>query len=188
AENSERLAESKAHDRAVEGRAEVEKAVQRGAVAVLLLDDDDAERSDAEAAIVAQAIMSSAEIGLNHDPMAVGISAILRYDDAAALSVCPGRCCRAVATDDSIGAGPCRGGSVPPLRVPRVSDRSLDASRRQPLACSELFRQRPLMRELVAYQRMSCLVREHLAIGDPVHIPQRCERDEWSSICTAAER
>src|SRR5699024_2231886 len=56
AENSERLAESKAHDRAVEGRAEVEKAVQRGAVAVLLLDDDDAERSDAEAAIVAQAI------------------------------------------------------------------------------------------------------------------------------------
>ena len=86
AENSERLAESKAHDRAVEGRAEVEKAVQRGAVAVLLLDDDDAERSDAEAAIVAQAIMSSAEIGLNHDPMADGIGAILRYDIAAALA------------------------------------------------------------------------------------------------------
>src|SRR5690625_6237211 len=34
---------------------------QRGAVAVLLLDDDDAERSDAEAAIVAQAIMRSEE-------------------------------------------------------------------------------------------------------------------------------
>lgn len=86
AKNSERLAESKAHDRAVEGRAEVEKAVARGAVATLLLDDDDADRSDAEAAIVAQAVMSSAEIGLNHDPMADGIGAILRYDVAAALA------------------------------------------------------------------------------------------------------
>src|SRR5699024_3674981 len=68
AENSERLAESKARDRStLDGFLDfctsldgtVEKAVQRGAVAVLLLDDDDAERSDAEAAIVAQAIMSS---------------------------------------------------------------------------------------------------------------------------------
>src|SRR5699024_4084272 len=142
AENSERLAARKAHDRAVEGRAEVEKAVQRGAVAVLLLDDDDAERSDAEAAFVAQASVYSAEIGLNHDPMADGIGAILRYDIAAALADCPGRCRRADATADSNGAGPCRCGSVPPLRVPRVSDRSLVASRRQPLACSELFRQR----------------------------------------------
>src|SRR5699024_2563830 len=86
AENSERLAESKAHERADEGRAEVEKAVQRGAVAILLLDDDHAGRTDAKAAIAAKAIMSSAEIGVNHDPMADGIGAFLRYDVAAALA------------------------------------------------------------------------------------------------------
>ena len=84
AENSERLAESKAHDRAVEGRAEVEKAVGRGAVATLLLDD--AEATEGEAAIVAQAVLSSAEIGLSHDPMAEGIAAVLRYDVASALA------------------------------------------------------------------------------------------------------
>ncbi|WP_210603058.1 Vms1/Ankzf1 family peptidyl-tRNA hydrolase [Brevibacterium oceani] len=84
ATNSERLAESKAHDRAVEGRAEVEKAVGRGAVATLLLDD--AEATEGEAAIVAQAVLSSAEIGLSHDPMADGIAAVLRYDVASALA------------------------------------------------------------------------------------------------------
>ncbi|WP_209323614.1 Vms1/Ankzf1 family peptidyl-tRNA hydrolase [Brevibacterium renqingii] len=84
AENSDRLGESKAHDRAVEGRAEVEKAVRRGAVATLLLDD--AEASEGEAEIVAEAILSSAEIGLSHDPMSDGIAAILRYDVGAALA------------------------------------------------------------------------------------------------------
>ncbi|WP_426937220.1 Vms1/Ankzf1 family peptidyl-tRNA hydrolase [Brevibacterium sp. LE-L] len=84
AANSERLAESKAHDRAVEGRAEVEKAVGRGAVATLLLDD--AEASEGEAAIVAQAVLSSADIGLSHDPMPDGIAAILRYDVGSALA------------------------------------------------------------------------------------------------------
>lgn len=84
AENSERLSESKAHDRAVEGRAEVEKAVARGAVATLLIDDADA--AEGEAGIIADAIQSSAEIGLSHDPMADGIAAILRYDVASALA------------------------------------------------------------------------------------------------------
>ena len=84
AENSERLGESKAHGRAVEGRAEVEKAVERGAAAVLLLDD--AEASSGEAEIVSAAILSSAEIGLSHDPMSDGIAAILRYDVGAALA------------------------------------------------------------------------------------------------------
>ena len=83
-ENSERLSESKAHDRAVEGRAEVEKAVARGAVATLLIDDADA--AEGEAGIIADAIQSSAEIGLSHDPMADGIAAILRYDVASALA------------------------------------------------------------------------------------------------------
>ena len=84
AENSERLGESKAHGRAVEGRAEVEKAVARGAVATLLIDDADA--AEGEAGIIADAIQSSAEIGLSHDPMADGIAAILRYDVASALA------------------------------------------------------------------------------------------------------
>lgn len=84
AENSERLAESKAHDRAVEGHAEVAKAVERGAVAALLLDD--AEAAEGEADIIAQAVLSSAEIGLSHEPMPEGIAAILRYDVGAALA------------------------------------------------------------------------------------------------------
>jgi hypothetical protein len=84
AENSEQLAESRAHDRAVAGRAEVAKAVERGAVATLLLDD--AEATDGEADIIAQAVLSSAEIGLSHDPMPEGIAAILRYDVSAALA------------------------------------------------------------------------------------------------------
>ena len=53
-------------------------------MATLLLDD--AEAAEGEAGIIAQAVLSSAEIGLSHEPMSEGIAAILRYDVGAALA------------------------------------------------------------------------------------------------------
>lgn len=57
---------------------------ERDAVATLLLDD--AEAAEGEADIIAQAVLSSAEIGLSHEPMSESITAILRHDAGAALA------------------------------------------------------------------------------------------------------
>lgn len=82
-EDTENLSYSKAHDLAVEGQEKVSQAVQRGAVATVLLDYD--AGSEGEGAILADAAFSSAEVGLVSGDVEDGIAAILRYDAATAL-------------------------------------------------------------------------------------------------------
>ncbi|MDN6135684.1 MAG: hypothetical protein L0J03_16490 [Brevibacterium sp.] len=83
-EQTENLSYSKAHDLAVEGQKKVSQAVSRGAVATVLLDYD--VGSEGEGAILAEAVLSSAEVGLVDGDVADGIAAILRYDAATALA------------------------------------------------------------------------------------------------------
>lgn len=80
----ENLSYSKAHDRAVEGEQEVSRAVQRGAVATVLLNYDEA--SDDEGEILAEAVRSSADVAVVVGEVADGIAAILRYDVSSALA------------------------------------------------------------------------------------------------------
>lgn len=80
----ENLSYSKAHDRAVEGAQEVSRAVQRGAVATVLLNYD--EGVSGEGAILADAVRSSADVSVIVGDVADGIAAILRYDVASALA------------------------------------------------------------------------------------------------------
>lgn len=83
-EHTENLSYSKAHDLAVEGQEKVSQAVQRGAVATVLLNYD--VGSDGEGAILAEAVLSSADVGLIDGDAADGIAAILRYDASTALA------------------------------------------------------------------------------------------------------
>ncbi|MCF2573838.1 baeRF2 domain-containing protein [Brevibacterium sp. UCMA 11754] len=83
-EDTENLSYSKAHDLAVEGQERVSQAVQRGAVATVLLDYD--AGSEGEGAILADAVLSSADVGLISGDVVDGIAAILRYDAATALA------------------------------------------------------------------------------------------------------
>lgn len=83
-EHTENLSYSKAHDLAVEGQEKVSQAVQRGAVATVLLNYD--VRSEVEGPILADAVLSSAEVGLIDGDVADGMAAILRYDVATALA------------------------------------------------------------------------------------------------------
>lgn len=83
-EDTENLSYGKAHDLAVEGAEKVSQAAQRGAVATVLLNYD--VRSEGEGAILADAVRSSADVGLIDGDVADGIAAILRYDAATALA------------------------------------------------------------------------------------------------------
>ncbi|MGO2643051.1 baeRF2 domain-containing protein [Brevibacterium aurantiacum] len=83
-EDTENLSYSKAHDLAVEGQEKVSQAAQRGAVATVLLNYD--VGSEGEGAILADAVLSSADVGLIDGDVADGIAAILRYDAATALA------------------------------------------------------------------------------------------------------
>ncbi|WP_193096397.1 Vms1/Ankzf1 family peptidyl-tRNA hydrolase [Brevibacterium sp. FME17] len=83
-EHTENLSYSKAHDLAVEGADKVSQAAQRGAVATVLLNYD--VGADGEGAILADAVLSSADVGLIDGDVADGIAAILRYDAATALA------------------------------------------------------------------------------------------------------
>lgn len=83
-EDTENLAYSKAHDLAVEGAEKVSQAAGRGAVATVLLNYD--VGSAGEGAILADAVRSSADVGLTDSDVADGIAAILRYDAATALA------------------------------------------------------------------------------------------------------
>ena len=83
-EQSENLSYSKAHSLAVEGQEKVSQAVQRGAVATVLLNYD--VGSEGEGAILAEAVLSSAEVGLIEGEAEDGIAAILRYEVSSALA------------------------------------------------------------------------------------------------------
>lgn len=83
-EHTENLSYSTAHDLAVEGADKVSQAAQRGAVATVLLNYD--VGADGEGAILADAVLSSADVGLIDGDVADGIAAILRYDAATALA------------------------------------------------------------------------------------------------------
>ncbi|GAA1846629.1 Vms1/Ankzf1 family peptidyl-tRNA hydrolase [Brevibacterium marinum] len=83
-EQNENLSYSKAHDLAAEGREQVSQAVQRGAAATVLLNYD--AGSEDEGTILAEAVLSSAEVGLIDTEATDGIAAILRYDASTALA------------------------------------------------------------------------------------------------------
>lgn len=83
-EQSENLSYSKAHNLAAEGQEQVSQAVRRGAAATVLLNYD--VGSEGEGPILAEAVLSSAEVGLIDAETADGIAAILRYDASTALA------------------------------------------------------------------------------------------------------
>lgn len=83
-EQAENFSYSKAHNLAVDGHKDVTSAVQRGAAGTVLLNYDTS--ADGEGAIVAEAVLSSADFNLIEEEVADGIAAILRYDAASALA------------------------------------------------------------------------------------------------------
>lgn len=83
-EQAENLSYSRAHNLAVEGHADVARAVERGAAGTLMLNYDAA--ADGEGAILAEAVLSSADFNLVEEEVADGIAAILRYDASSAMA------------------------------------------------------------------------------------------------------
>ncbi len=80
----ESLSRGLAHAQAVEGRSEVAKAVERGAVDTLLLSRNTVPQE--EGRLVADAVRSSAEVRLIDADISDGVAATLRFDAAAALA------------------------------------------------------------------------------------------------------
>lgn len=83
-EAEESLSQGLAHALAVEGRTEVAKAVERGAVDTLLLNRDTVAAD--EGRLIADAVRSSAELRLVDADISDGVAATLRFDASAALA------------------------------------------------------------------------------------------------------